>query len=95
MTEELMDMDEAKQKMIKVLDEFRRKVETGEIVGLYMIASCSDGYAIERAKGAPPLPQGILMLQVTAEHARDIFLGGHVSPDDGRPRLRATDDEEE
>lgn len=95
MTEELMDMEEAKQKMLKDLDEFRRKVETGEIVGLYMLARCSDGYAIDRAKGAPPLPQGVLMLQVTAERARDIFLDGHISPDDGRPRLRTTDDEEE
>ncbi len=95
MTEELMDMEEAKQKMLETLDEFKRKVETGEIIGLFMLATCNDGHALTRAKGANPGPNGVMLLWKVAERGRDLFLNGHDKPDDGRPRLRSTEQDEE
>lgn len=87
--------DTAKRRMLEGLETFRRKVETGEIVGIVMVAQCDDGYVLDRSIGEPPSPAGILILQDIASVAADIFRAKHHTEDDGKPRLRATEKEEE
>lgn len=82
----------SQEKMTRNLEEMLRKVSTGEIVGLVIVAQTNTGYVLSRRSGEPPPPHGILILQDIADDAKQIFLDENFRPDDGRPRLHAAGD---
>lgn len=79
----------AQQKMLRNLEEIQRKVQTGAIDALVIVAHTTDRYVLTRVCGEPLPPHGVLILQELADEAKQIFLEEHNHPDDGRPRLRA------
>lgn len=85
----------ARQKMLLDIEEIQRKVTTGEIIGIALVAHTTDRYVLSRCCGEPLPPHGVLILQELAEEARRIFLDDNYHLDDGRPRLRAAEDDEE
>lgn len=84
-----------KERMLEVLDEIARKVATGDVCGIVLVATCSDHDVLTRVMGQMPPPHGILILQDIAREARSMFLEKCDHYDDGRPRLRAADDDDE
>lgn len=76
-----------KEKLLEALDSFRRKVQTGEIVGLVLGGTSPEGYFFSRTVGQPPWPNGILVLQDMVAEARAIFLAQNNVSHDGGPSL--------
>lgn len=84
-----------KERMLEYLDHFRRRVETGEITGIVMVAQCNDDNVLNRRAGEWLSSDGVLVMQRIASVTADVYLDGHQSEDDEKPRLRATEKEEE
>ncbi len=76
-----------KQKMLDALDEWRRKVSTGEITGLILAAITRDDLFLSRTVGDPPGPHGVLVLEDIVNDAKRIFLEQNNLPYDGGPGL--------
>jgi hypothetical protein len=77
--------------MLEALDEIRRRVSTGEVEGLIVMATCANGAVLSRMVAEPPPPHGILILQDVAAEARNLFLEQFNKPDDGAPTLGVVD----
>ena len=76
-----------KQRMLHALDEVRKRVETGETVGLIIGSVRKDDHFMSRTVGDPPGPHGILVMEDILEEAKALFLSRHNFPDDGAPLL--------
>lgn len=86
-------MTNAQDRLLKSLDDLRRKVSTGEIESLVIVAGCEDGFVLTRVIGELMPPHGILILQEIAEEQRTIFLERNNKTDEGGPRLETVDDD--
>ncbi len=84
-----------KQRMLHALDEVRKRVETGETVGLIIGSVRKDDHFMSRTVGKPPGPHGILVLEGILEDAKLFFLERNNLPDDGAPLLGAVDSPKE
>jgi hypothetical protein len=81
-----------KQKMLDALDEWRRKVNTGEITGLILAAITKDDLFLSRTHGDPPGPHGVLVLEDIVNEAKRTFLERNNLPYDGAPGLGIADE---
>lgn len=86
--------DDSKPEMLDQLERLRRKVETGEVIGLITGAVRSDGMFLGSVHGDRPGPHGILVFEKYLQDAKDLFLESNVSDYDGGPMLGAADNEE-
>ncbi len=87
-------MSEAQDRLLKTLDDLRRKVMSEEIESLVVVAGCEDGFVLTRVIGELMPPHGILILQEIADEQRRIFLERNNKTDEGGPRLGAVDDDD-
>lgn len=81
----------AKERMLEALDEVRKRVETGETVGLIIGSVRKDDHFMSRTVGEPPGPHGILVLESILLESKLFFLERNNLPDDGAPLLGAVD----
>jgi hypothetical protein len=80
---------EDREVMLRHLEELRRKVETGEIVGLMCYATNVEGSVVDRGVGRLGNHAYTVMLGLSLEHILD-SLHENRRHDDGAPKLSVT-----
>lgn len=62
-----------KERMLDLLDDIRRRINTGEVEGLMVLMVCQDDSTITCYSGDPPGACGVLNAQRMADDAREAF----------------------
>lgn len=86
--------EEEKKRLLETIEEFTRKVKSGELVGLIVVGIRVDDGVLAHTRGEPPGAHAILMLESVVAGAKQIFLDGWVEDDDGRPVIGVAEDSE-
>ena len=80
-------MDDTKEKMLENLDRLRRRVLTGEVVGLITGAVCIDGCFLSATEGEGIGAEGILVLEEILLEEKRHYLEDYNKPHDDSPML--------
>ena len=87
---------EDKTEMLDYLDEIRRRIDCGDIVGFSIVALTQTEKVINRTAGRVDEPLFILVEEEMGHvHRREYVGDRHIEDSDRRPALRATEDDED
>jgi hypothetical protein len=67
-----------KQKLLDAVESLRRKVETGEVIGLVIGATTPNDYFLSMTVGKAPGPHGILIFEDLVAQAKRTILEQNV-----------------